>query len=503
LLPLLALWLTGCPGDDSPSGATDSLGETTTSDGIIDSTAVEFTTTSYDTTAASDPCFGFGCTSTGEDTTEGTTGGLPPFGRPDLDGDGVIDYVFSARGHDMFSGAVWIDYDADAITGGPRGADVRLDGGTNLGLSLTLCDLDGDGIDDLAAASLAGIHVYWGGARLVDGAVEDLLITAADQLSVVGGLGCADVTGDGIPDVVGLGSSFSSWSLTVVEGRPDLRSMVTLDADADPTAVHIDSSDGSLLPALGIGDVNADDVADVVVGATFGGDLGNGATFVFMGGGGLASGTSADADVLLEGGMTSTGFGTSLAVGDLDADGIDDLAIAEAGRVSILQGGPGISMPPTQTLEFPGLVTPPTVTSTFRIGSLNLLDVLGIETTDGGDQVFLAVLDPLADMILVCSVALDGMDQTAPRPLPTQYAELLGPPRRGALSVPVLRHGRTNPMTFMPDGDGRMQSFSWLRPACQPIAGATAQIAGIDQTGVIQELWSDPAGWSALPPRLR
>ncbi|MEM6990034.1 MAG: VCBS repeat-containing protein, partial [Myxococcota bacterium] len=80
--------------------------------------------------------------------------------------------------------------------------------------------MDGDEIDDLVVGSLDGLHVYWGGAQLIDGATEDLLVTSADQITLVGGLHCADVTGDGLADIVAAGEHGRAVDADGDPGRP-------------------------------------------------------------------------------------------------------------------------------------------------------------------------------------------------------------------------------------------------------------------------------------------
>jgi hypothetical protein len=125
-------------------------------------------------------------------------------------------------------------------------------------------------------------------------------------------------------------------------GRPDLR----LDADHVWTG-RAGEHFGHAVAA--IGDVNADGVADFAVGAPYADDAGfeAGRVYVFYGGTPLP----ASADLVLEGPAANARFGWAVAAaGDLDGDGIDDLAVgapyhdaggSDAGSVHIYHGGSG------------------------------------------------------------------------------------------------------------------------------------------------------------------
>lgn len=104
------------------------------------------------------------------------------------------------------------------------------------------------------------------------------------------------------------------------------------------------------------GDLNGDGFGDLVLRAPSA-DGGAGRVYVFFGGTSLTSGTSADADVVFAGRPTTQfepldEFGRAVLVADLNADGVDDLAVAGRNdyRVEIWFGGAGFGGPPDASI---------------------------------------------------------------------------------------------------------------------------------------------------------
>ncbi len=511
--------LAGCPPGPSTqeppaqSGTTGPGQDGTGTGTIPGSESVTAAQTQGDTGGSTDE----GVDETGSESSD-ETGEPPQANRPDLDGDGVIDFVMGARGNDNFAGAVWIDYGADAIADGPAAADVQLNGTSNFGMATTLCDLDGDEVDEVVVGSLLGLHVFWGGAELADDATEDLLITSADQITLVNGLNCADVTGDGLADIVAAGNTGATWTFTVIPGGDALVGRSMLDADAHPDTIRIDSAEGAFTPALGLGDVDGDGVDDIVFGSPTGGlmDPPEGVVLVFFGGPGLDSGTEDDADALMLGSQPSAGFGASLVVGDIDGDDIDDITVSEVGNVVVFVGEPGLSaargsgggmhaLPtsvPVKPRRTVGIGTPD-----FRVTGLLRFDLergFTIASHQDTETNITVVIDATASELTVCSVATDGDQQALPRPLPTPYTkpEDFEPTVQFAFQAP--RHGTTDPITFQPAGPGRLQAYQWDERSCNVVSVGDDEIVELpplDVSGQTTTQWSGMGTdfWSSSP----
>jgi hypothetical protein len=240
----------------------------------------------------------------------------------DIDGDGASDFIVSAPflldGGGNTTGKIYIYSGVDGAllashTGNP---------GELLGFSASLAgDLDEDGINDYVAGSRVRVVAYAGADHSV-----------LWELAPPGGIGfdvdtAGDITGDGIDEII---AGATGTSVNGVNSG---------------AALLLDGSDGSVVwqfngsetfdlagSAVGrLGDVNRDNVPDVVVGARGGGHMDRGIAFALSG---------VDGSVLYEmspvgrRAMTPGPFGTFAtfhAAGgkDVDGDSINDIFVGD------------------------------------------------------------------------------------------------------------------------------------------------------------------------------
>ena len=221
-----------------------------------------------------------------------------------------------------------------------------------------LGDLDGDGLDDVAAtAGDEGMWVYRGDATLgVDPSAWTL--TAPDWFWAVSGAG--DVNGDGYEDIVGglpFAAGYQGKAMVFYSSASGVRY-------SDSTTLYGSDPSGEFgIDVDGLGDVDGDGFSEVVIGAASAGAApGTAAARVYPGS--AAGIVSADCQTLWSP-ANSTGtnagyanFGNAVrAAGDPNGDGNRDLIVGgwsyddNTGRAYLFSGIHGDYSPPEDTGE--------------------------------------------------------------------------------------------------------------------------------------------------------
>lgn len=270
----------------------------------------------------------------------------------DTDGDGILDALDLDDDGDFIPS--WIEGGTDADGDGtPNMLDLDTDGDGIPDINEGYADGDGDGIRDFLDTDNEGFRLDIASAVLLADGANGLAIGTVDD----DGLGfdvkpIGDLDGDGIVDII-----VGAQQETGPSGRPGAAYVVFLNSDGtaksntriDPDVLGIPSPQSFGTSIVSLGDLDGDGVPQVAITAMDHSGLktGTGAVAIVS----LASDGTATLDHLITDAEPALGtlgiqagdaLGRSVAVlGDINGDGVDDLAVSLSGadRRGIIDAG--------------------------------------------------------------------------------------------------------------------------------------------------------------------
>jgi len=295
-------------------------------------------------------------------------------GVGDVNGDGFDDVIvgayFNDDGPGTGAGAAYIFFGASDLSGTKslgegQSADVTILGkvaNDNLGDVVSgVGDVNGDGFDDIIVGAplnddgpgtgAGAAYIFFGASDLSgtkslgEGQSADITILGKADSDNLGGAvsGAGDVNGDGFDDIiVGAhlnddGPGNSAGAAYIFFGASNLSGTKSLGEgqSADTTILGKADSDNLGRSVSVAGDVNADGISDVIMGAhnnNDGGSNDEGAAYIFFGASNLSGtkslGGAESADVTILGKVAIDRLGRSVSgLGDVNVDGFPDFIV--------------------------------------------------------------------------------------------------------------------------------------------------------------------------------
>jgi len=274
----------------------------------------------------------------------------------DFNGNGQLDFFLGVDCHTEPNGIYGL-FDVELhhnqildLQAEPYNFWVHGDDGFGLGREVIGCDINADGIGDLAAYDFTSdrdVYIIFGSTEWASGSeinlseeAADLRITGSNVVDIGQAMVSTDINADGLDDlIVGAPNArhpigWSTGAVFVFFAGPQYVSPMTIDLDVDEADITIYGADGAddFGNSVAAGDVNGDGIEDLVVGAwtaEYSIDK-HGRVYTFWGRQDwpdhhVVNLMQESADFTIIGPEHASGFGISVASDDFNGDGVDDV----------------------------------------------------------------------------------------------------------------------------------------------------------------------------------
>ncbi|MGJ4746950.1 FG-GAP-like repeat-containing protein [Leptospira sp. SA-E8] len=266
----------------------------------------------------------------------------------DVNGDGFGDLAIGASDYSGLQGITYIFHGGTSgiTTNTAASADLILNytGSNEFGYAIALGDVNGDGYDDLAngayrVSGFSGLaFVYYSTGSGGISSTAGTTISGPGGSNFACGIGLGDINGDGFSDLIVGGNAYSASAGGVWIFHSSGSAGVTVNSYTLANTTIVGETTSNFGIRIFTGDVNGDGYADLVVGAPqYSGFFGR--SYVFNSTGttsGITVAAATSANTIISG-FSFSAVGMSVAMGDIDGDGYDDLATG-ASSYSTSQG---------------------------------------------------------------------------------------------------------------------------------------------------------------------